>query len=49
MDIYFSGRFAATKNYVKTPDICIGYGKMLMSAHCKIKRCLSISDKSISK
>ena len=42
MDIYFPGRFAAKKNYVKTPDICIGYGKMLKSAHCKIQRCLSI-------
>ena len=41
-DIYFSGRFAAKKKYVKTPDIRIGYGKMLKSAHCKIQRCLSI-------
>ena len=30
------------KRYVKTPDIRIGYGKMLKSAHCKIQLCLSI-------
>ena len=42
MDIYFSGRFAAEKNYVKNPDVRTGYGKMLMSANCNIQRCLSI-------
>ena len=36
MDIYFSGRFAAKKNYVKNPDVRIGYGKILMSANCNI-------------
>ena len=30
------------KNYVKNPDVRIGYGKMLMSANCNIQWCLSI-------
>ena len=34
--------FCSEKKYVKNPDIRIGYGKMLKSAHCKIQRCLSI-------
>ena len=38
----FFGRFAAKKKNVKNPDVRIGYGKMLMSANCNIKRCLSI-------